>query len=302
MIFESGVMIISYQYIYLIIISVLGLVGILIFWNFNIREARHKLRIKKNRYDKFVDYVKKATDEKEINRLFHKSGLRINANQYQFFRYTIFGIWFILQHLLFLITNETYPSKQVIILSILFVLTSPKKSFMGKRTPFKYVIDLVIKDYKNKKNIEVYRMITQLKNIAIARQNDPPGSDFILEQIRKFTKTTRTIFNRTIALWTMGRKEEACNYFGKAIDTKEAIELASLLRKLDDLNPIELKKHLILLQENVKKERETKKLQANENKSNFIYFIVAITGIIIMVNFVVVVYYIESINQLRFLY
>lgn len=182
---------------------------------------------------------------------------------------------------------------------MIFLISTPQLYFLGKKTPFNYLINSITAEYKNKKNIEIYRSISQLKNLAIAKQDNPPGADFILEQLRKFTHTIRPIFNKTISIWQLGNKEEACKYFGQAIGTKEGLEMANIFLKLDTLNPVELKDQLILFQENVKQARKTQKLIENERNSNIIYAVVTATTVMVLWNFIVVVYFIDTLKMLK---
>lgn len=293
--------IISYQILYLTIFTLLGVIAIFIVQKMKNINKTYNLKMRRHRYERLFSYIKKNIYKDELEGIFNNSGLKITTIQYQMIRYMSFIIWLILLNFSYQLGGGTYPVKQLFIILILFLVSSPKTYFLGKKTPFKYVLDVFITNHKHKKNIEIYRAISQLKNIALARKDTPPSSDFVLEQLNKFTNIIRPVFNKTIALWSMGEKEEACNYLEQAIDTKEATELANILRKLDDLEPFELKNQLSLLQESIKKERETRKIKNNENISNFVYLLVITTCIIIMVNFVVVVYYIETINQLKFL-
>lgn len=289
------------QLIYFLILSFLGILAVVSFWSIRKIDVFYTLRIKKNRYDQFIDYVKRRIDEKEVNQLFQQSGLRITAIQYQISRYIIFSVWVVLINISHYFKGGTYPFFQLFVIFLIFLLTLPTSLFLGKRTIFKYFIDLLIENYRGKQNAEIFQAMSQLKNIVIARKDTPLGSDFILDQIRKFTKTTRPVFNRMIALWSLGKKDQACDYFEEAIQTREAAELANLFRKLDDLNPHELHQQIILLQEMIKRERETRKLKANENKGNLVYFIVISTSMVILINFVVVVYYLEMMKQLKFM-
>ncbi len=271
------------------------------FWSIRKTDVLYNVRIKRSKYDKLVDYIRKNVDLKEINHLFYQSGLNMSATQYQIIRYVIFIVWITLLHLVYFLKGGRYPVLPLVIISIIFILFSPSKAMFGRKTLFNYLVGLLIRKHKSRQNIEIYRAITQLKNIAVAKKNDPLGSDFILQQLHKFTRTTRSVFNQLLALWSLGKKEEACDYFEKAIQTKEAQELANLFRKLDDLNPNELHHQIILLQEMIKRDRETKKIMENENKSNFVYLFVISTSMIILINFVVIVYYLETIKQLQFI-
>lgn len=292
---------ISYQILYLTLVTLLGAIAIFLVQKIKNINKGYSLKMRRHRYDRLFSYVKNNIYKGELDSVFNDSGLKITTLHYQLVRYSSFLIWLILLNILFQLKGGTYPVKQFFIIFILFLASSPKSYFLGKRTPFKYVLDIFRNNHKHKQNIEIYRAISQLKNIALARKDTPPGSDFVLEQLNKFTNILRPVFNKTIALWSMGEKEVACEYLDKTIDTKEATELANILRKLDELEPYELKNQLSLLQESIKKERETRKIKNNENISNLVYLIVITTCVIIMVNFVIVVYYIETINQLKFL-
>lgn len=292
---------ISYQILYLTIFTLLGAVAIFIVQKIKKLNKTYNLKMRRHRYERLFSYIKKNIYKDESGTIFSNSGLKITIFQYQMVRYMSFILWLILLNFSFKLGGGSYPVKQLFIILILFLVSSPKTYLLGKKTPFKYVLDIFINNHKYKKNIEIYRAISQLKNIALTRKDAPPGSDFVLEQLNKFTNIIRPVFNKTIALWSMGEKDEARNYLEQAIDTKEATELANILRKLDDLEPYELRNQLTLLQESIKKERETRKIQTNENISNLVYLIVITTCVIIMVNFVIVVYYIETINQLKFL-
>lgn len=292
---------ISYQFLYLTLLTILGTIFIIFIQKIKNINKVYNFKMRRHRYDRIFSYLKENIYKKDLDAVFNDSGLKITTIQYQLIRYTGFIIWFLLLNLLHQLSSDTYPVKQLLLLTLLFLISSPKQYFLGKRTLFKYVLDIFIANYKQKKNIEIYRAISQLKNIALARKESPPGSDFVLDQLNRFTNIIRPVFNKTIALWSLGKKDEASDYLEEAIGTREATELANILRKLDDLEPYELKNQLILLQESIKKERETRKLKHNENISNLVYLIVITTCVIILVNFVVVVYYIETINQLKFL-
>lgn len=290
----------GYQIIYLLIINILGIISGLCFLGMKKVINPYKIRIKKNRYIVFKNYLISRIDNEDVNKLIQQSGIGITLYQYQIIRYVVFIIWSILYLVFYQLIESKFSLNQILMIVILFIVTSPKSYFLGKRTPFKYVIDICTHDYKNKLNIELYRCILQLKNIAITRKDISFSSDFLLEQLSKFTKRTKPIFNRMIALWSIGKKEEACNYFASVIDTKEAEQLSNLFRKLDNLFPNELYNQIVLLQEAMKKERETSKLVANENKSNLIYFIVIATSVVVLINFVIVVYYLETLHQMQF--
>lgn len=262
--------------------------------------STNQVRIKKeSRYKKIQNLVEKRVDVKSINLLFEESGLGISALRYQLFRYLLFIIWLFSLMILSQVSKGMSVNTHLIFILILFLISAPKISIFNRRTPFKILLDLIIENFKYKKNLEINRAVTQLKNLAIIKQVKPPSSDFILEQLRKFTKTTRPIFNRMISLWSMGKREEACSYFEQAINTKEGGNLARLFLKLDYMNPIELKNQLSIAQEMTKKERETQKLKRNQYRSYIIYAVVSISIIVSLVNFLTLAFFIDFLNELK---
>lgn len=291
----------NYKYIYLGILFVLGIITGLCFLYYRKAHKYYGVRVKKRGYTIFKNYINNKNFKKEIEELMLQSGFRLTVIQYQIIRYVVIVTLIITSMISNIILSNSHLINNLFFLLIFFIITSPRMYFLGKKTPFKTIMDFFVANYKNKLNREIYLSISQIKNIAITRKDSSISADFVLEQITHFTKKTKPIFNKMIALWSLDKREEACKYFELAIGTKEAEGLTNIFRKLDNLLPYELYNQIVLLQQTINKERETTKILANENKSNLIYFIVVITSFIIMVNFVVVVYYLESINQLNFI-
>lgn len=256
---------------------------------------------RKDRKASIRSLIKIRSDEKEYNKLFITAGLNIDIYQYHMVRYTAF----ILLTILFIITNRfnffRLLSINYLIFLLLFLLTTPKKEFMGKKTPFVMIMDLLTAKQLNRINLEISRAISQLKNLTMTRRDNPPSALFIFEQLRKYTKTLRPVFNRMISLYNENKKDEAEKYFIEAVGTKESETLANLLMKLDSLTPAELRTQLTVYQENIKKERETAKLKNIERRSYLIYFVVILSSFIMLLNFIIVVYTIDSMELLKFM-
>lgn len=282
----------NYQVLYYLLLFALLSIAFIIFMNIR-TNTKEQVRIKKNRYSQFEDFIKKRLEYKKIEALFNQSGFKINVAQYQIIRYSLIIVWLLIITINSIMKGGVYETGQIVFLVVLAVVSSPRVKLFNKKAPFKLLLDFFISGHQYRKNLEVYRAISQLKNLAIAKQESPTGSLFILEQLRKFSNITRPVFNRFIALWTLGRKDEACDYFAQDIGTKVASDFASIMSKLDSLSPSELQKQLELLTESIQRERETAKIKKTEAQGNFIYLIVAITSVTVMINFIVVVYLIE---------
>lgn len=253
--------------------------------------------------DTFKKHIFRTFDEDYQKRLMSQSGmLRFNLLHYQFVRYMLTLALLLFYMANYFFQSTAFPINAVLFLIAVFLLSTPKEYAAGKKTPFKIVFDFLIANKKQKMNLEIIRAFSLLKNIAIIKKDNPPGAQFVLEQLRKFTKETRPAFNKMMAIYSLGKKAEATEYFSQAIGTKEAENLASILRKIDDLNPAEFLEQIEYYQESIRRERESLKQKQNENRSNLIFLVVFVSSITVLINFVIVVYYIETINSLKFIF
>lgn len=255
------------------------------------------IRFKKNRYGEVKSFIKNQFNNKEVDKVFYRTGLNITSLQYQMVRYLIFIILLVLMILSFLNTG-IISIKNYIMLLALFLISSPVLSLGGKKTPFSLLIDALQNEYKNKKDVELYRAISQLKNIAIAQKDKPLSSDFIIEQLIKFTKLTKKDFIKLLSEFRLGNEETGCREFASNVDTRLALELSNVLIKLDKINPIELKEQLTLYQENLKAERMTKKLKRNETISNIIFIPIISLALIVLLNFVIIVIFLDQMQNI----
>lgn len=268
-----------------------------LFWQ--AKKNAHKIAIRKKPMELVHDFMIKDIDVTEINKMFRQTGIRITIYQYQLLRYIL-----CLGSLVLNVGSAVAKGHQInystpIFLIIVFFLSAPEMKIFGFKSPFKYVLDALIEYNKQAKNIELYRAICQLKNLAITKADRPPGSAFILEQLKKFTKKIRPVMNQMQSMWSLGQKDEACEFFAKAIGTPEAESFASILRKIDVLNPIEMKQQMVMFQEVIRRKRETERIKNNEIKSYFIYVVVVICFTSIFVNFLVVSVFINLLNDLQ---
>jgi hypothetical protein len=101
--------------------------------------------------------------------------------------------------------------------------------------------------------------------------------------------------------WQMDQKDKACDNFANEIGTSQALKFVEIIRKLDDLKPLELRKQLDLFQNSVRKDRETEKLKRNENISTVVYFLVMASAFIVLMNFIIVAFYCDYINLMKYM-
>lgn len=256
-----------------------------------------KIRFRKNRYKDISNDIMTMLEENEKDNVFKDTGLRVTTVKYNILRIFIF-IVFLLGMLITYLKSGTDVFKYIVTLISIMLITAPKMYFLGKTTLFGIIIKTLKKEYQMKKNVEIYRAITQLKNLAIAQEVKPLGADFIIEQLTKFTVITKPIFTQTLSLWRLGKEEEACQYFAGTIGTKLGKEFSNILIKLDQINPVELVDQLVLYQNHIKEERITLQLRRNEIISNIIFIPIVASAFAIMLNFVTIVVWMDSMKSI----
>lgn len=264
----------------------------------SIRNAK-KMRIRKKPLELVKDFMIKDLDVNHVNQMIKKTGIKTSLLQYQIGRYVIcFGI------ILLTVTSSISQGERlstgfIIFWVLAFFASAPDLKFFKFKSPFEHLIDFLIISKQQKNNIELYRSVSQLKNLAITKANRPPGAEFILEQLKKFTKTTRPVFNQMQSLWSMGEKDKACDYFAAEIGTPEAESFSSIIRKIDSMNPIELRQQMVLFQEVVRRKRETERIKQNLLKSYLIYVVVVTGFMSLFINFLVIGVFIDMLEGFR---
>lgn len=258
--------------------------GALLFWKNVIQKSTYQSS--KARLNKYKATLVKELQNEETDMLVNYLGIS-SGLLYQFLRYAILIILLgYLAYKKYIMSDDVALPAMIWI--ILFFLSSPRRYLFRKDSPFFILVNQLQKRKKQKLNLEIYRCLSQLKNIAIAKATTKYSADFIICELAKYTTHTKPIFNRMLGFWYEGRYDEATEYFSNAIGTKEAKALASLLSKIDYLKPTEFISQIELYQSEAKEDRKTAAQTAKENKSNLVYGLVMAAGILIIVNLIVV--------------
>lgn len=130
-------------------------------------------------------------------------------------------------------------------------------------------------------------------NLFTLKGDKAIGSNYIFEEIIKFSRVTRPVYQHMLSIWNMNRREEAADYFAKAIGTKDAKDLSTVFLKLDYLNPGELKNQLVHYRNNMRTEKVTLREKINERNGNFMYVLAIVSAIVVLLNFLVIVLVVE---------
>lgn len=283
----------KYQLVYYSLLFTIAAGSIYVYSGFLKYIPQGTMRFNTNRYKEFSDFVKQQLEQEELNKVLKKSGFSINSTQYNLVRFAILALWLVSLAYQRLFLNEM-SINQAIVWFAAYICTTPRQKLGSISTPFHMILNIFTERNRKLQDKEIYRAISQLKNLSISNISDNVSSDWIIEEIMKFTKHTKPVFAKMLKLWYESQQKQACEYFKEAIGTQGASELADLLLKLDNLSAKELKEQLILYQSNVKAERRTQANKKNEAKSDALYALVIVSAFFIMLNFIVVVILIDT--------
>ena len=247
---------------------------------------------RKNIFHGLKASLEKSLETSGADNLVRQTGLNLSGLVYQIIRYTIICLW-----VLFIVYKKVYLGVDIfmdlfVILSVFFV-TSPRKTYFGLPSPFTFFVNQVMKNRRHKYNAEIYRCLSLLKNLAVSKHDKSFSSVFIIEELTKFTVESKPIFNRLLGYWYESRFEEGQEYFKDAIGTELGTSLVELFQHLDGLKPIELVNQIELYQRKAKDSLITRSHKVKELKSVGVYAVVIVTGMIILLNFLVVSLFID---------
>ena len=216
-------------------------------------------------------------------------GANISLLNYQIVRFLALAIWFVLIILLKLTKEIPIFGPQLFFLIVLLAASTPKHKIGRIRLPFSYVEEFFGRVKKEAANKEIYRSLSQLINLFTIKGDFILGSNYIFEEIIKYSKVTKPVYLKMLSMWNMNMRQQAADYFADAIGTKEAKALAAIFLKLDHLSPKELKVQLLNYQNNIKSEAITARERINERNGNLIYILAIISAVVVLLNFLVVV-------------
>ena len=285
----------NYQILYYIILAVLAAASLLLFSKIAIggQYSTGNAGGSYNRYGIITKYIKGSGRREKDNNIFAGTGIDFPLSFYQAVRFSFFGVW--LTALVVLKIAGQVPSfnLQILLCVILFIIAAPRNNIGSLKLPFFYIESFLMKRKRQISNKEIYRTISQMINLFTLKGDGVIGSNYIFEEIIKFSKVTRPVYQRMLSIWNMNRREEAADYFAKAIGTKDAKDLSAVFLKLDYLNPGELKNQLVHYRNNMRSEKVTLREKINERNGNLMYALTILSAIVVMLNFLVIVLVVE---------
>lgn len=237
----------------------------------------------------------------EIEKMMKQAGIPFSLYHYQVARIILFGLLTIIA-LLRWFTGVSNGFLLVVIIILLFIVTSPKEYVLHMKSPFKWFLDSTQSSKRHRYNEELYLAISQLRNNFQIYGNKAPSAIEMFEEIATYTNTLKPLFQKLISLWMLDETEKAVQLFEKEIQTPEAGKLGQVFTKLDSLNPSEFDEQLTTFQQIYRSKRETERRKKDELKSYALFGAVLLTSMVILINFIIVGFLIDILNQTSNLY
>jgi len=137
-----------------------------------------------------------------------------------------------------------------------------------------------------------------LKNLAIVQKERPLSADFIYQALMENSFYLRPVYEEMLTLYRSGRDDEAFGIFAKRTGSRAGKNFASILSKLDKINPSELVKQMEVLQNALAEERMTESLRTAQRNSIIATMCAAAAIFALLINFAVVVVFLDALTLL----
>lgn len=145
---------------------------------------------------------------------------------------------------------------------------------------------------------ELFHSCVMLKNLAIVYQELPMSTDYLLEQLMETSKPLRNTYGEVLSLYRKGEQEHAFQVIYQRIPTQSALDFSRILSKLDDIRPSELVLQMDSFEETFSAERKTKAMARAERKSLITTLTSTVTVFVVLLNFTVVVIFLDTLRIL----
>ena len=156
----------------------------------------------------------------------------------------------------------------------------------------------VVKRKKEIPDKELFRSSIVLKNLSLVRRETPLSADYIYEKLMENSGYLRPMYGEMLSLYRNGKDEEAFKVPFIFVGTKAAKNFALILSKLDKLNPAELVQQMNIFQNSMIDKQVTYAMKKVQRNSIIITTLSAASIFVLLINFVVVVVFMDSLNML----
>lgn len=143
---------------------------------------------------------------------------------------------------------------------------------------------------------ELFHSCMTLKNLAVVYQELPMSTDFLLEQLMESSQALRSVYADILTVYRNGRPEEAFAQLYQHVPVPAARKFTRILCRLDAMPPGELIEQMQAFEETFAAERTTRAMARAERKSLITTLTSTATIFVVLLNFVVVVVFLDTLQ------
>lgn len=159
----------------------------------------------------------------------------------------------------------------------------------------------IMKKNKSRMDRELFQSSVILKNLSLVQGHAPFSADYIYEKLMENSVVLRPVYGQMLTVYRSRKSSEAFKIIPMVIGSKTSKNFAIILSKLEKLNPAELEKQMEVFQKSMMETRMTYAIKRVQRSSLILTALATITVFVLLLNFVVVVVFlntIETLNQL----
>ncbi len=240
-----------------------------------------------------------ALSDKNVDEVFRRVGINLSIQKYTAYR-NILMLTIIIMAAIKGINNDVENTAKLLVYAAgIYMLTYPKDTFRGYKTPFKYLFDMIYASRLAKKDEELMSVISQMKNLILSRNSNSISTDYIFTRLIDYTNISKHNFIQALALIRKGERSKAEALFAKDFGTKLGSDFSKIMVRLDYLPATEFLEQITILQESVKGKRQTLKEQKMQRKKMTIYVLAALELSLIIFNYIYIVLF-DTMQIMRF--
>lgn len=146
---------------------------------------------------------------------------------------------------------------------------------------------------------EIFNSCIVLKNLAVVHRNLPMSADFMLEQMKDSSRALKSVYADILTVYRSGRTEEAFALLPARVPAKSAKNFSMILAKIDQINPAELISQMTAFEEAFAADRVTGNMKRAERKSLVTTMAATASVFAVLLNFTVVVVFMDTMQLLR---
>ena len=160
----------------------------------------------------------------------------------------------------------------------------------------------IVKNNKNRIDKELFNSSIILKNLSLITQQSPFSADYMYEKLMENSTFLKPVYRQMLTVYRSRESQNAFKVLPLTLNTKTSKNFAIILSKLERMSPVELTKQMDVFQKNMMDQRMTYAIKRVQKSSMVLTVLSTITVFAILLNFVVVVVFLDTIQALNQLF